>query len=197
MTLNKNEFINVLKKELSGLPKGETEDILLDYEIHFTEGVKHDKSEELICKELGSPREIAKLFKVNIFIEEAEKNVSTNNILRAIITSIGLGLFNLILVLGPFLGLLGVVVAIFAVSIVFVTIGVVIFTDVAVIPLSTIYFNPPVVYYMVDPVVLVALSIGLVALGVLIFVLGIISSRAIYRLSIKYLKFNLKMINEK
>ncbi len=196
ITLNKKEFLNVLKKGLSGLEKEERKDILLDYEIHFAEGIKQGKSEELICEDLGSPKEIGKLYKANILIDEADKNVSTDNILKAIMASIGLGIFNIVLVLGPFLGLLGVVIAIFATSIALVTSGVVIFIDSVIIPINFLYLYLPK-YLMLNPTISVFLGVSLVMIGVLIFVLGIFLCRWIYHLTIRYLKFNLKMIKGK
>ncbi|MCK5762959.1 MAG: DUF1700 domain-containing protein, partial [Clostridiales bacterium] len=195
-TLNKKEFLNVLEKGLSGLKKEERKDILLDYEIHFAEGIKEGKSEKLICEDLGSPKEIGKLYKANILIDEADKNVSTDNIIKAIIASIGLGIFNIVLVLGPFLGLIGVVIAIFAVSIALVTSGMVIFIDSVIMPISFLYLYLPK-YLMLNPTISVFLSMSLVMIGVLIFVLGIFLCRGIYHLTVRYLKFNLKMIKGK
>ncbi len=196
MTVNKKEFINVLRKGLSGLDKNERKDILLDYEIHFAEGIKQGKSEELICDDLGSPKEIGKLYKANIFIDEAGKNVSPNNIIKAIMASIGLGIANLVLVLGPFLGLLGVVIAILATSIAMVTSGVVIFVDVFIMPIDFIDLYVPW-YLLYNPTISIFLAISLVMLGVSIFVLGILLCRVIYSLTVRYLEFNLKMIKGK
>ena len=194
--LNKKEFKSVMKKELSGLPKDEREDILLEYEVHFSEESKKGKSEEVICKELGSPKELAKMYKVNVLIQEAEDNVSTNNILRAVLASIGLGLFNLILVLGPFLGLLGLLVGIFAASLGLVFVGLVLFADALFGPLNSAFVQMPYVL-AIEPLFTGPLGVGIFAIGILIFILGIVFGRLIYRLSIKYLKFNLKMIKGK
>ena len=196
MTLNKKEFIYILKKGLSGLPREERDDILLDYEIHFAEGMKKGESEENICKELGSPKEIGKLYKADVLINKAEKNISTDNMLRAVLASIGLGLFNLILVLGPFLSVLGIVAAIFATSIALVTSGIVIFIDAVIMPLNFVYLYLPK-YLMINPIISIFLGISLVMIGLLIFILGIFLGRGIYHLTIRYLKFNLKMIKGK
>lgn len=194
--LNKKEFKAVMKKELSGLPKEEREDILLEYEVHFSEETKKGKSEAAICKELGSPKELAKMYKVNVLIQEAEDNISTNNILRAVLASIGLGLFNLILVLGPFLGLLGLLAGIFAASLGLVFAGLVLFADALFGPFNASFIQMPYVL-AVEPLFSGPLGVGIFAIGILIFILGIVFGRLIYRLSIKYLKFNLKMIKGK
>lgn len=186
----------MLKKGLSGLEKEERKDILIDYEIHFAERMKEGKSEEQICEDLGSPKEIGKLYKANALIDVADKNVSTDNIIKAVMASIGLGLFNLVLVLGPFLGLLGVVIAIFAISVALVTSGMVIFIDSIIMPLNFLYLYLPR-YLMLNPIITAFLGISLVMIGVLIFVLGIFLCRWIYHLTIRYLKFNLKMIKGK
>ena len=54
--MNRDEFIGILRNELSGIPKEEIEDILYDYEEHFEIGIHKGKTEEEIAKELGNPK---------------------------------------------------------------------------------------------------------------------------------------------
>ena len=194
--MSRNQFISLMKKELAGLPKDERNDILMEYEVHFAEGLKSGKNEEQIAEELGSPRELAKMYKVGALIQEAEDNVSTNNILRAILASIGLGLFNLILVLGPFLGILGALAGVFAASVALVIVGLTLFAEAAFGPLNYAWLHVPAIL-TVDPWITAPLGIGVFALGLLIFILGVLVGKWIYRLTIRYLKFNLKMIKGK
>jgi uncharacterized membrane protein len=194
--MDKKTFMTAMKGHLSGMPKDEREDILLEYEVHFSEGKKAGKTEEQICKELGNPLEIAKMYRVNVLIQTAEENVSTNNIMRAILASVGLGLFNLILVLGPFVGVLGVVVGIFAASVALVFSGVVVVLRGLIGPFGAAWIDIPNAW-LVDAMVTTPLGIGLFALGILIFIFGVVLGKWIYRLTIKYLRFNLRMITGK
>jgi uncharacterized membrane protein len=194
--MTKKEFVSLMKKELSGLSKAERDDILMEYEVHFAEGVKSGKTEERIAKELGSPRELSKMYKVGVLIQEAEENVSTNNIIRAILASVGLGLFNLILVLGPFVAIVGVIVGIFGASIGLVVAGLTLFAYAAFGPFGATWLSVPGIL-AVEPLITGALGVGFFALGLLIFILGVTIGRLIYQLTTRYLRFNLKMIKGK
>ena len=57
--MRKLDFLYELKKELQALPEELVLDLLTDYEEHFEHGIENGKSEERICEELGSPKEVA------------------------------------------------------------------------------------------------------------------------------------------
>lgn len=194
--MTKKAFLEAMRKQLSGLPKEERDDILLEYQVHFDEGLKSGRTEEQIVRELGSPAELARMYRADVLIRNAEDNVSTTNILRAILATLGLGLFNLILVLGPFVGLLGILIGVFAVSVAMVGSGVVMFVHAAFGPITAGWIHIPVVMN-VTPMGTAFLGIGLFALGLLVFIFGVVASRAIYRLTIRYLRFNLKIVKGK
>lgn len=58
--MKKREFLDLLRFYLRDMPKTVTDDIISDYEEHFAIASEKGKSEEDICKELGSPELIAK-----------------------------------------------------------------------------------------------------------------------------------------
>ena len=58
--MKKREFLDLLRFYLRDMPKTVTDDIISDYEEHFAIASEKGKSEEDICKELGSPEAIAK-----------------------------------------------------------------------------------------------------------------------------------------
>ncbi|WP_185966751.1 DUF1700 domain-containing protein [Clostridium sp. HBUAS56017] len=53
--MNKNEFFKILKEGLNDFPEKELQDILYDYEEHFSNAKADGKSDEEIIKELGDP----------------------------------------------------------------------------------------------------------------------------------------------
>lgn len=57
--MKKQEFLDLLRHYLRSLPTMVVEDIIADYEEHFELGYEKSKTEEQICTELGSPRDIA------------------------------------------------------------------------------------------------------------------------------------------
>lgn len=63
--MNKEEFMREMGKELDKISETERADILYDYEEHFMIGKENGKTEEEICLELGSPKEIANNYLLN------------------------------------------------------------------------------------------------------------------------------------
>jgi uncharacterized membrane protein len=57
--LNKRDFINELYALLKPLGDPERNDIMRDFEEHFAAGNEKGKTDEQICRELGSPRQVA------------------------------------------------------------------------------------------------------------------------------------------
>lgn len=62
--MTKNQYFKELKKQLKLYAVKESEDILKDYEEHFNEALSNGKTEEEICKNLGSPENIAKQYSI-------------------------------------------------------------------------------------------------------------------------------------
>ncbi|MEK4025932.1 MULTISPECIES: HAAS signaling domain-containing protein [unclassified Sporosarcina] len=109
--MNKKKFFTHLKNNLTKLPHEERQEILQDYEEYFAIGQLDGKSEEQIATSLGSPKTIGKELSAAYHLEKAETTGSTGNLLRAIWAVIGLGFFNLIIVLGPFIALVALIVS--------------------------------------------------------------------------------------
>ncbi len=57
--MTKIEFLQQLYNLLGGLPADERDDIIADFEEHFSVGTSEGKSEEQICSELGDPKSCA------------------------------------------------------------------------------------------------------------------------------------------
>lgn len=53
------EFLKILRKELDVLPEELRDDLVLDFEEHFEEGLRQGKTGEEIAEQLGDPRKIA------------------------------------------------------------------------------------------------------------------------------------------
>ena len=76
--MNKNEFFNILHEGLSDFPQKELDDIIYDYEEHFSNALSDGKSEEEIITELGDPFSIVNQYRsgylqrVSTFEEEKE-----------------------------------------------------------------------------------------------------------------------------
>ena len=188
--MNKSEFLKELSRSLNNIPEHEKNDILFDYEEHFSVGLEAGRTEEEIAKSLGDPNTLSKQINVNYMIDKAEQKSTAGNIFRAVFASVGLGFFNLIFVLGPFLGLVGVLLGIWATSIALSFSGVALFLGTFFRSLLPYIVNIPFSF-----LVSLFLSIGFTSLGVLTVIGSYYLTKSFYMLTVKYLKMNLKIIS--
>lgn len=193
--MNKAEFLDELRNGLKSLPKEQVDDIIYDYEEHFTIGLESGKTEEEISKSLGEAKTIAKQYRASYRVEKAGAEASTGNIFRAVLAFISLGFFNLIFVLPTFIALFGVMMGLFAGAVGITIGGVAIFA-------STIF--PPLVQYVnMDTIFLnhlpltMMFSVGLTSLGALFFIGDCYLAKFFYKGTVNYLKFNVKIVGSK
>lgn len=73
--MNKEEFFREIEKALDKISETERGEILYDYEEHFMIGKENGKTEEEICLELGSPREIANNYLLNRTDGSSEEDI--------------------------------------------------------------------------------------------------------------------------
>lgn len=115
--MTKQDFLEKLAMSLKSIPAQERQDILYDYEEHFVSGVASGKSESEIATALGNPEAIAKEILADYHVTQAVENISITNIVRAVLATVSLGFLNLVFVLGPLIGVIGVLVAFYVVAI--------------------------------------------------------------------------------
>ncbi|SHK34469.1 HAAS signaling domain-containing protein [Paramaledivibacter caminithermalis] len=191
--MNKDEFLKELDILLNNLPSDEKREILFDYEEHFSIGLKEGKTEEEIIENLGSPKFIAKQYNANYMVNQAESNPSASNIFRAVFAIIVLGFFNLVFVLGPFIGIIGLLIGLFGASIGITIAGISLFGGIATFSVFDPYISLPIALTS-NAGGTIFLGIGLTSLGLIFFIGNCYLAKWLYILTIKYLKFNLKII---
>lgn len=118
--VSKEAFLSALEAELKGLSKAEKTELLQDYRDHFLFGNEEGKTDEEIIASLGSPQVIAKEINANYHIGIVEDKVNAGNVFRATWAVIGLGFFNLVIVLAPFIALVALVFSGWITSIAFI-----------------------------------------------------------------------------
>jgi len=190
--MNKKDFINKLSSYLAGVPVEERQDVINDFEDHFKEGIAEGRTEEEIAESLGDPKALANQFKANILVNTAAKTTSAINITRAVLATLGLGFFNLIFILGPFIGIVAVLFALFASAVAVTASGIAVFFASIFGPLV-----PQYIAVMVNPAVSIFASIGVTLFGILFFVGDIYVAKWVYRLFVRYIKFNVRIITGK
>jgi uncharacterized membrane protein len=190
--MNKKEFLGRLSELIIDIPEEEKKDILFDYEEHFRIGLEKGRKEEEIAASLGDPKIIAKQSRASCILKEAEKTTSASNIMRAIFAAVGLGFFNLVIVLGPAIGLMGILVALFAAAFAITISGVAVLFGTLMGPVFSWS-----IYIPFAAVVSIPLGIGLTALGLLSIIGAFYLTKFFYKLSISYLKMNLQIITNR
>lgn len=188
--MNRNEYISALGNLLNGIPEQDKNEILYDYSEHFRIGLENGKTEEEIAQALGDVRMIARQFKADYSVRQAETNTSAGNILRAVLAACLLGFFNLVIVLGPFLGLIGVLIGLFAASVGTSAGGCGLFLGVILAPAFPSYVD----LGGFDPVAVAFFSVGVMCLGLLFFIANCYLARLLYKGTVKYLKWNIEFI---
>ncbi|MBE3114576.1 MAG: DUF1700 domain-containing protein [Actinobacteria bacterium] len=190
--MNKKDFMYKLSLYLGGIPEEDRQDVISDFEEHFKEGLSEGRTEEEIAGSLGDPKSLANQFKASILVSEAEKTTSAVNIIRAVFATLGLGFLNLVFILGPFIAIAVIPVALFAIAIAITAAGITTFFAAIFGPLFLQYFT-----VLINPAVAIFGSIGVTCFGILFFVGGIYLAKLLYRLFVRYIKFNLRIITGK
>ena len=190
--MNKLQYLENLEKSLKSLPKEETNDILNDFKEYFEVGIERGRSEEDLSLSLGNPKMLARQIRLESYIKKAEESKSASDILRAVFTSIGLSFFNLIVMLPVFLIAFSVLAVLFACSISLSAAGITGTVGSIFSPLFSQYLT-----FNVNVAVSIFAFIGIGSLGILFFTGNIYISKFIFRLAVRYLRFNLSVVKGK
>lgn len=117
--MNREQFLAQLWETLGSMPEARKQDILYDYEEHFNVGLSEGKTEEEIARSLGDPRVIGNSYRIEALVDRPKEggSVPIGSVLGAVFASLTLTFFNVVFVLGPFFGLVGVLIALWAVAV--------------------------------------------------------------------------------
>ncbi len=179
--MTKDQFLKQLDSALHKLSRSERQDILHDYEEHFEVGLEEGKTEEQIAASLGSPNQIANELLTSYHLEKTETGAGAGNIIRAVWAAIGLVFFNLVIVLGPFIGLAGVIIGAWAAAAGFVL------SPLLVLANAFINFGTFQLYDLF-------VSLALCGLGLFIMIGMFFATKALTKGLVRYLKFNVSLV---
>ena len=179
--MNKDKFLRQLDVSLKQLTSKERQDILQDYEEHFAIGLAEGKTEEEIAASLGSPSQISKDLLASYHLDKVEATVTTGNIIRAIWAVIGLGFFNLVIVLGPFIALLCVLLSGWILGFGFVFAPLLVLIDVVINSGTFQFFD-------------LFISLALCGIGLFILIGMIPATKVVVNGFVRYLKFNASIV---
>lgn len=180
--LDKITFLNELEQELDKLPRNERDKVMYEYEEYFFDQESEGKNEYQIIGALESPKKIGKELMARNAIVSAEFRPNINTIVRAIMASLGMGILSLIIILIPmifvgiFMFILLLVALFFSLSPLLLIINGIINDN----------FSFAISNYL--------FAISYTGLGLLLFVIIAKFAQFVYRVILKYLRWNIKTI---
>jgi uncharacterized membrane protein len=195
--MNKVEFLHILELTLVSFKIEDKKEILYDYEEHFRIGEENGKSEAELIEELGDPKNIALQYNNSSQLETKEEkpklssNLEERPIIVPIIATLALLLFNLIFILGPYLGVAGTLFGLFVASVGITIGGIAMVLGIIIIPIFSVFSGSINGF---SSVVIMFLGLGTTAMG-LLFTIGMsYVVKYFYKLTIKYIKWNIRVI---
>lgn len=183
--MNKSEFLSQLSSSLRNIPNSEKEDIISEYETHFISGKQDGKCEEEIARKLGNPKTIAKELTVSYAISNADSKRSFKNMIIALFSVMSLSALNFAFIFVAFFVLLFLLP--FLLALIIAT-PVLIISPILLIGLGFFKGFHQISYSDVYNV-FIAFCVGL-----LISVVCYQMVKHIYALLVKYLKWNIAIL---
>jgi uncharacterized membrane protein len=96
--MGKLEYLDALKRALAGLPPELQAKTLAYYEQRFVDGLAAGRGETDIAREQGDPKKIAESLRANAHLSSFEQKRSPYNLVRLLVSALGLAVFNLFMV---------------------------------------------------------------------------------------------------
>lgn len=190
--MTKEKWIEELKSGLKGLSKEEIDEIIADYNEYFYDAMESGRSEEEITHALGEPKKLAKQFKADSTIKKAQAEMNPKNVLKAIFAIVTLSVFNIVVMIGPIMGLLGLIFggAVTGIGIlgggILGFFGVLLFGSKAFIGLS----------FSLTLLISILLGLCLASLGIGVLIVDFWFGKWIFSLLVKYFRFNFDIIKK-
>ncbi len=189
--MGKQEFLGQLQFALQSLPPEEVKEIIYDYAEHIDIAVEKGESAEDVIKRLGPIKVIAKEYTINRLITQAQTKPSGINYGRVFWATLGLGFFNLVFVLGPFIGLWGVIFGFFMSGVALLLSGIAVVFASLLMPFGILAAISNSIWETVA-VFGIGLTLGSIG-GLLVIGMGL-SAKWFYQITLNYLKLNQKVM---
>ena len=197
--MTRDQFLSQLRLSLGNMPDADKQDIVYDYEEHFRIGLADGKSEAQIAESLGNPRVIGNSYRIDAMLTEPKEGggVPTACVARAVFASICLTYFNIVFVLGPFFGLVGLLFGMWAAAVSIAITGVALIVSPIFSP-NWSHIWHATSQFIANPVLndafVVFAGIGVAALGVLASIGMVLVTKWFFIGVAAYVKFNARII---
>ena len=111
-------FLARLRDGLRGLPQQTVDDIVLDYDTHFTDGGADGRSEEEVSRALGDPGRLARELRAEIQLKRWETERSPSGAAAAVFAVLGLGAIDILILLPILLTVVSILFGFFVTAII-------------------------------------------------------------------------------
>lgn len=121
--MGKIEFLDALKRAMTGLPPETQAKTLAYYEQRFVDGVAAGRTEEQVSAELDDPKKIALTLRTSAHLNTIVAKKNPAGVLRVAVSAVGLAIFNLFMLV-PAMVYGALLTAVYACSLAFYLSGV-------------------------------------------------------------------------
>lgn len=189
--MTRADFLRQFRSALGGLPQTQINDLVNDYEAHFSEGLAQGRSEEEIAAALGDPMRLARELRAEAGFKRWESEGTP-----ASLAGVGLALAGLatvdIMLLFPFLFTLGAIFLGLAAAAFGMFIGGIVVSMMSVFP--------GLAWFSLSGNFAGALALGLAGIGLIAGGIGLgslvwLALDAVVRLLVRYARLHFQLIN--
>jgi len=115
--MTRSEFLEQLRRGLSGMPQAAVDDIVCDYDTHFSDALAAGRNEAEVAAALGDPTRLARELRAEAGMKNWETSKSPSSATSAILGIAGLGALDILILIPIFSGLVGMLVGVFTAAI--------------------------------------------------------------------------------
>ena len=110
-------FLARLREGLRGLPQRVIDEIVVDYDTHFADGVSDGRTEDEVARALGDPTRLARELRAEMQLKRWEEQRNPAGAVAAVFAVLGLGAIDILILLPILLGVVITLVVMFGVNI--------------------------------------------------------------------------------
>jgi len=111
--MTRTEFLDRLKKGLSGMPEATRDEYMADYESHFSDAAAAGRQEADVAAALGDPDRLARELRAESGVKNWDTSKTPSSAVTAIVAILGLGALDIFVLLPVIGGLVGALIGIF------------------------------------------------------------------------------------
>ena len=115
--MTRTEFLENLRRGLSGMPQVTIDDIIADYDAHFSDALAAGRNEADVAEALGNPARLARELRAEAGMKSWETSKSPSSATSAILGIVGLGALDILILIPIFSGLVGTLIGVFTAAI--------------------------------------------------------------------------------